>query len=365
MTHIAHLETGRHLYGGARQVLYLLDGLTGKGVQSTLICPPDSEIYLAANQANLNVVPISMAGDLDFDLAGRVADWLANHQPGLLHVHSRRGADFWGGLAARRAGVPAVLTRRVDNPDIPFVGSLKYRLYERVIAISDQIRTELRSAGVPDAQLRLVHSAVREAKPPAWTREQFLDAFDLEQQHITVFCVAQFIARKGHAYLLDAWPEVLSECPDARLLLFGQGREETSLRTQADRLGISNSLRFAGFREDLHEFMGHADLLVHPALREGLGVCLLEAQAAGMPVVASRAGGIPEVVAEGETGLLVTPGQVAELAGAVVAMVRDAERRQRMAAAGPAHIARHFSAEGMVSGNLEVYREVLGVLFKS
>lgn len=346
-------------------MLYLLDGLAAKDVRCTLICPPDSEIYSAANQANLTVVPVAMAGDLDVGFVPRLYDWLGNHRPDLLHVHSRRGADVWGGLAARRAAVPAVLTRRVDNPDVPFVGSLKYRLYKRVIAISDQIRTELRSAGVPGTKLRLVHSACAGGQTPGRTREQFLDAFDLEPGQTAVFCVAQLIARKGHAYLLDAWTEVLSEYPDARLLLFGQGSEEEHLRTQADRLGIAHALRFAGFRADLHEFLGLADLLVHPALHEGLGVCLLEAQAAGVPVVAARAGGIPEAVAEGESGLLVTPGQAAELAGAILAMLKDSGRRRQMAAVGPAHVARHFSLEAMVSGNLEVYREVLGVMFRS
>jgi glycosyltransferase involved in cell wall biosynthesis len=359
--HIAHLETGRHLYGGARQVLYLLDGLAGQGVRTTLICPPDSAILGAANRARQQVIPIAMAGDLDVSFTRRLHNWLRSAEPDVLHVHSRRGADIWGGVAARLAGVPAVLTRRVDNPDVPVLGNIKYGFYKRVIAISEQIRAQLRAGGLNDAKLRLARSAIEPAPDePAWTREQFLTAFDLQPQQLAVACVAQFIPRKGHACLLEAWRAMLRDRPDARLLLFGQGKEEPALREQVKRLGIETSVRFAGFRADLADFLGHMDMLVHPAQREGLGICLLEAQAAGVPVVAANAGGIPEAVADGVSGILVPPGQPGQLAGVMVTLLDDEDRRKALGAGGRERIARHFSVAGMVSANLEVYRDVLG-----
>ncbi len=138
--------------------------------------------------------------------------------------------------------------------------------------------------------------------------------------------------------------------------MFGRGPQEAALREQAQRLGIESSVRFAGFRADLLEFLGHADLLVHPALREGLGICLLEAQAAGVPVVASHAGGIPEAVADGLTGMLVPPARPDELAAALVDLLGDAGKRHQLGAAGPDWVARNFSIERMVSGNLERLR---------
>ncbi len=111
-------------------------GLAGHGVANTLVCPPGSAIGSAVNAAEVRVSPLPMAGDLDALFAMRLTALLAADPPDLVHVHSRRGADIWGGLAARRAGVPAVLSRRVDNPDPPLLGPLRYRLYDRVIAIS-------------------------------------------------------------------------------------------------------------------------------------------------------------------------------------------------------------------------------------
>ncbi len=358
--HIVHLETGRHLYGGAQQVLYLLEGLAHAGVRSTLVCPPDSAIYTAAGAAGVNVQPMPMAGDLDALFGRRFAHWLSTAHAQLLHVHSRRGADTWGGLAARYAGVPAVLSRRVDSANLPFIGTLKYRPYARIICISAEIRRQLQAAGVPPDKLRLVHSTVNAgACQPRWSRADFCAAFGLPADALAVVCVAQLIARKGHAHLLDAWPAIVAAAPRGRLILFGQGPEEVRLRQQVGELGLQDSVSFAGFRHDLLQFLGHADLLVHPALREGLGVCLLEAQAAGVPIVATQVGGIPEAVADGVSGLLVPPANSVAFATAVVRLLQDNGTRRAFGAAGRMHVAREYSLAGMVSGNLQVYRELL------
>lgn len=360
MVHVVHVEAGRHLYGGARQVLLLLEGLGAEGIRNTLICPPGSDIAAAAD-ARVNVETLPIAGDHDALFAVRFARWLRAHPADLVHVHSRRGADAWGGLAARQAGVPAVLSRRVDNPERGWLRTYKYRAYERVIGISARIVDELTRAGIPAAKLRLVHSAVDAAACEArHSRDAFLAVFDLPADALVVACVAQFIDRKGHADLLAAWPAVLARVPRARLLLFGRGPLEAEFRRVAADAGLESSVHFCGFRADLREWLGCADLLAHPAHREGLGIAVLEAQAAGLAVVAARAGGIPEVVADGVTGLLHPPGDWAALGEALATLLDTPQRRQEMGAAGAARVRQQFSPGRMVSGNLAVYREVLG-----
>jgi glycosyltransferase involved in cell wall biosynthesis len=349
------------LYGGARQVLYLLDGLAARGVQCTLICPPDSEIYTAAGRAAADVIAIPVHGDLDAGSGRRFAQVLRKIGPDLMHVHSRRGADVWGGLAARRTNIPAVLSRRVDNPDVALIGSLKYRLYEQVIAISEGIHRQLALQGLAGEKLTTVHSAIdAESLESGWTRAQFLDAFGLSDRHLAVAVVAQLIPRKGHKDILEIWPDVLAKRPNARLMFFGAGPLEQYLKDAVVEYGYSDSVIFAGFRKDLRDFLGCVDLLVHPAHREGLGVCLLEAQAAGIPVVATRVGGIPEAVADGSSGLLVEPENGAALATAILEMLDDESRRHQMGVQGRAHVQQHFSVDAMVAGNLAVYNKVLG-----
>jgi glycosyltransferase involved in cell wall biosynthesis len=355
--HIVHLETGRHLYGGARQVLDLATALPARGATCTLVCPPQSAIAGAAVEQGVTVQPLPMHGDLDLLFIRRFRGLLDALRPDLVHVHSRRGAETWGGVAARLAGIPAVLTRRVDSPDR--LGACKYRNYQRLIAISGAVRRNLQQSGLPDARIALIPSAVDvESCRPSWTRTRFQAEFGLDADALAVACVAQLIPRKGHATLLAAWPAICRAVPTARLLLFGTGACAPAIARQAAQPPLAGTVILAGFRPELREFLGRAHLLVHPARSEGLGLAVLEAQAAGLPVVACRAGGVPEIVRHDEDGLLVEPGDSAALAAAVVALLKDPGRRQAMGAAGH-RSALQFGLDRLVESHLTLYRDLL------
>lgn len=362
MTKILHVETGMHLYGGAQQVAYLLDGLAQRGIDSVLVCPPGAAIGRHfAGRARVKVVEVPCKGDLDFGFVGRLGRVIEAEGPQLVHLHSRRGADVLGALAARRAGVPCVLSRRVDNPEHPLWVRWKYRLHDRVIGISEGIVEVLRSEGVPEDKLRVVRSVV---DAQAWTqpasRETFCAEFALRPERLLVGVVAQLIERKGHGVLLRALRE-LPQRERLDVVFFGQGPRREALERQVAELELKDVVRFAGFRKDLPRWMGALDLLVHPAYMEGLGVSLLQAAAAGVPIIASRAGGMPEAVRDGLNGLLVPPGDVMALRDALARLVDDAALRARLAAGGPRLIAEEFSMATMVEGNLRVYEELVRI----
>lgn len=356
---ILHVETGMHLYGGAQQVAYLLDGLVRRGIDNVLVCPPGAAIGAKFRGSRVAVIDVPCGGDGDLGFVFRLKRVIARERPQLVHLHSRRGADVLGGLAARLAGVPAVLSRRVDNPEASGWARLKYRQYARVVCISDGIAAVLRAEGVDAARIRTVRSVV---DAPAWTapapRAEFHAEFGLPAGRLIAGVVAQLIERKGHRVLFEALARI---APERRpfVVCFGQGPERETLDAEVARLGLTGDVRFAGFRTDLPRWMGCLDLLVHPAFMEGLGVSLLQAAAAGVPIVASRAGGMPEAVRDGDNGLLVPPGDVDALYAALERLLGDGSLRQRLARGGPALIAREFSMTAMVDGNLAVYREVL------
>jgi glycosyltransferase involved in cell wall biosynthesis len=357
---ILHLEAGRHLYGGARQVQYLIEGLSARGLENVLVCPTGSAIAGALGEsARVHAVPLG--GDLDLGLILRLRRILRSERPDLVHLHSRRGADIFGGIAARMAAIPCVLSRRVDNPEPPWLARRKYRLYHRVITISEGIRQVLLSEGVEPERVVCVHSAVEAAAYAAPCDRSWLSAeLDIPPDAPLAAMVAQLIPRKGHLVLLDALPEVLAAHPDLRMLLFGKGPMRTELHEEIRRRGLGASVRLAGFRPDLHRILCCLDLLVHPALMEGLGVALLQAAAAGVPIVASRAGGIPEAVHDGHNGLLIPAGDSAALASAMRRLLSDEPLRRRMGEAGRRIVASQFSVDSMVEGNLRVYRALLG-----
>lgn len=356
---VLHIEAGRHLYGGARQVQYLLDGLQQAGVENHLICPPDAEIGDAA-VTSAKVWRVAMKGDLDLGQFWRLRRIMRQIEPDLVHIHSRRGADLFGGLAARWAGVPVILSRRVDNPEPRWLVARKYRLFDRVVCISRGIEQVLRDEGVPASKLRHVSSAIKVAdyQQPCG-RAEFLTEFGLPDNAIVGAVIAQLIRRKGHRYLIQALPEVLKAQPNLHLLWFGQGPLRDELEQQVNAAGLAGHIHFTGFREDLPRWLACLDLLVHPADMEGLGVSLLQAGAAGVPMIGSRAGGIPEIVLDGQTGLLIESGDVSALTDALRRLATDAELRKQLGQGAAKHVAEHFDVRAMVAGNLAVYRELL------
>jgi glycosyltransferase involved in cell wall biosynthesis len=351
-----HVEAGRHLYGGAMQVFYLLRGLHERGVENLLVCPAGSAIAAAAAPfAQIRAVPLR--GDLDVSFGWRLWRLVREERPDILHIHSRRGADLWGGLVAGLSGQTAILTRRVDNPEPACLARWKYRPYRHLVAISEGIRRVMLAQGVQEDRLTCVRSAI-DIRPYAQAadREWFRGEFNLPKHAVAVGVIAQLIKRKGHRFLIEAAPGILQACPDARFLIFGKGPESGRLEALCRETGVFDAFRFTGFREDLAKILPNLQLVVHPALMEGLGIALLQACAAGVPIVAARAGGIPEVVRDDVNGVLVEPGDAAGLARAVSALLQDPDRRARLGRSGEALVAAEFSVEAMVDGNLSIYR---------
>lgn len=357
--HILHVETGRYLYGGPLQVLYLMGGLKAQGHNSTLVCAKGSEIATAAD-ASAIVYEVPMAGELDPGFAFRLTRIIRAEQPDIVHVHSRRGADLWGALAARITRTKVVLTRRVDNLEPFWLARAKYRLYNRVITISNAIREVLMSEGVPAKKIVCVLSAV-DGQPYAHecAKEWFCREFGLDPTNKVIGVIAQFIPRKGHRYVIEAAPQVLSSYPDARFLFFGQGPLQVKLQQLCKKHNIASQVYFVGFRNNLECILPCLDLVVHPASMEGLGVSLLQAAAAGVPIVAGRVGGIPEIVHDGVNGYLVDAGNSEALIRPVLSLLEDPLKSKRFGEAGRDLVRSHFSIGAMVAGNISVYSQVL------
>lgn len=356
---VLHVEAGKHYYGGARQVAYIIEGLAKRGVENMLASPAGADIAAAVGEsAKIHQLP--MRGDTDIGMAFRLAKLIREVEPDLVHLHSRRGADSWGAVAARMAGVPCVLSRRVDNPEPRWLVALKYRLYDHVITISEGIREVLLAEGVLPRKVTCVRSAV-DAAPYLQPVDggAFRREFDLPENSVVIGMVAQLIPRKGHRYLLEAIRNLRADYPQLRVILFGKGPLQSELESAVLANGLSDIVCFAGFRTDLPTWLGGLDILAHPADMEGLGVSLLQASAAAVPIVASRAGGMPEAVLDDVTGLLISPGDVPALTAALRRLLKDPALRRRMGEAGRERVLNEFSVDAMITGNLSIYRAVL------
>ena len=356
---VLHVETGRHFLGGPQQVIYLISALEARGHDCILVCPPDSGIDTVAREQGIRVQNLFCAGDLDLPFAYRLTQFIRDEQPDLVHCHSRRGADMLGGLAASFADVPAVVSRRVDNTELRLVAGLRYRPFRKVIAISEAIADVLRDRGVEDHRIEVIRSAVDAgafATQPDCAAVR--DEFGVPEDVFTMAAAGQLIPRKGHRFLLEAAKELKERYPRFRLLIFGEGYLSQQLRDQASSLGIGDVVQFAGYREDLDSFIGCFDLFVHPASAEGLGVATLKAQAAGVPVVGCAAGGLPEAIAHGVTGLLVPAEDAGALRDAIASLIKDEELRARMASAGRERMQNEFAIDTMADKHVALYETI-------
>jgi glycosyltransferase involved in cell wall biosynthesis len=245
----------------------------------------------------------------------------------------------------------------VDNREWPPFARVKYGTYDRVISISEGIRQVLLSEGLAPEQVTCIHSVVKlENYQVARNREWFRQQFDIAVDAPVIGVIAQLIPRKGHRYLLEIVPQLREQFPTLRIVFFGQGPLRDELERYVTQDNLAETVTFAGFRNDMTKILPCLDLVVHPALMEGLGVSLLQAAASGVPIVGARAGGIPEVVHNGVNGLLVEPGSTQELYKAVYRLLSDEELARHYGHAGQELVAQNFSVKTMVEQYLRLYQ---------
>jgi glycosyltransferase involved in cell wall biosynthesis len=179
-----------------------------------------------------------------------------------------------------------------------------------------------------------------------------------DERVVTV--VGSLYAVKGHRYLLEAAPRILRACPSTVFLIAGRGDLDAALREQARSLGIESRVRFLGLRQDVPALLAIGDVFVQPSLSEGLSIAILEAMAAARAVVTTRVGGNPELVVDGQTGLLVEPADAGALAAAVTRVLADPPEARRLGDNGLARVQSRFTIEAMVREYEVVYDEALG-----
>jgi glycosyltransferase involved in cell wall biosynthesis len=362
---IAHVDAERGFSGGETQVFLLMEGLRRRGHRNLLLCPPGSRSGDEARARGLEARSVPMRGDLDLPSVLQLKSEFARSGADLVHLHTGR-ATWLGGLAARLGDRIAVTTRRMDRPVKRNWRTrlIYHRLVRRAVAISPAVARRLEDGGVAPCPVVTIPSAVApETVTTDRPRSELRAELGLDPDAFVLLTMASLVRRKGIDVLIEALAAVGARpdgAPDATVLLVaGRGPEEEELRARAERFGLTPRVRFLGPRDDKAELLAACDAFALPSRREGLGVASLEAMAASRAVIASRVGGLAEAVVDGETGLLVEPGDVRGLAAAIARLRDDAELRARLGAAGPARVAAGHLPDQMVAAYEELYREVL------
>lgn len=358
---LIHLDLGRHWRGGQRQCALLCRRLAAGGCEVHLIGRRDGALLAELRGGPIVRHALMLPGGINPLSALEVAAILRARHPDLIAAHEAHGL----GLAAvgrRLAGlaVPLVYHRRVDVPPRSGWGSRwKLRQTDCFICVSHAAAAVLRAAGIAAERIRVVHSGVPPLVRIAGARQQVVAELGIPPAARLVGTIAGLITHKGHAILLEAVAEIAPAAEAVHLLLIGSGPLRDALERKASQLGIGECVHFLGERRDIARLLSALDLFVLPSLTEGLGSSILDAFSLEVPVVATRAGGIPELVADGRTGRLVAPGDAAELAGAMRAAWSDPSAAARMTARAAECFRAHFTDDAMATATSAVYRELL------
>jgi len=328
---------------------------------------PDLSDYVAALEAaGVEVVRFPIHADLDPLLLWRLVRFLRARRPDIVHTHLIHG-DLYGTLAARLARVPAVVSTKHNddafrrNRFYAWLSRQAARRQDRIITISDHLaRFSVEVEGLKADKITRIHYGLDGTAFRARVRDVagVRAEFDIPAGAPLAGVVGRLTEQKGHTYLLRAWVQVTTVFPETRLLVVGDGPLRGELQRRAHDLGLGDSVIFAGRREDVPRIMAALDVVALPSLWEGFGLVLLEAMAVGRPIVASRVSAIPEIVVDGETGLLVPPRDVDTLAQALLALLRDPQRATEMGRRGRVRLEQEFTVERMVAQTEAVYEGV-------
>jgi len=359
---VAHLDTGRDWRGGQGQVLLLMRELARSGHDQCLLAPP-GPLLDRARTAGLAAQEWGSRGELDVRAMVRAHSELRRFAPDIAHLHSAH-AHALGVVPARLARVPGVVVaRRVDFRvrTQPF-SRLKYALpVDRYFCISEGVRAAMRSSGVPESRLALVPSGIDLAAVRAAGAAPAPDLrglCKLPPESRIIGTVASLAPHKNHALLLEAAAVVCAAAPEAHFVWLGEGGERAALESRRAALRLERRVHLLGFRDDARSLMRQFDLFCLSSYLEGLCTSLLDAQALGVPIVATAVGGVPEVVSDGVTGALVRTLEPAALATALLAALRDDARRDAWRAAAMQSVER-FSITRTAQRTEAEYRRVL------
>lgn len=356
---VLHVDSERTWRGGERQVLLLMERQRAGGDEPHLAAPGGSAIGVRARAENLPFHPVEMRGTWDLGSAFHLARLHRSLRPHVVHWHAAR-AHALGQLASRIAPGPVrVLSRRVD---FPVRGSLGSRLLyadpaDAILAISEGVRQVLLRSGVAARRIHVVPSGIdlRPFEGPC-DRAAIRARLGVPPETVLVLQVAALAPHKSQSDLLKAAALLRDLNPSIRVWIAGEGPLRDPLEREHDALRLGDSVRFLGFRDDVSDLLRAADLFCLSSYLEGMGTSILDAMAAGLPVVGTRVGGVPEVVADGETGLLVPPRSPEALARALAQLAGDRERRSGMGTRARAR-ASQFSADRTAERTRAVYME--------
>lgn len=354
---VLHIDTERGWRGGQRQVLWLADMLQTAGHRNIIAARRGEPLAEHAASRGLNVVTAAPRSELALAVAWKLRRLIRREGVQVVHAHTGHAVAL-AALATRRTHAAMVVTRRVV---FPLKGDRftrwKYGRADAMIAISRAVADTLERCGIEPRRITVVPSGVDLGRRVVPASAEVLRSFGIRTGPLVVM-VAALTAEKDPVTFVRAMAAARAEAPGVQALLVGNGPLRHAVEAEITRLGLGDTVHMAGLRPDADSLLAAADVVALTSVEEGLGTVLIDAAHFGKPAVATRVGGIAEIVEHGVTGLLAPPRDADAIGGAIAALLADDARRARLAA-GAQRRAVEFSLTRTADRTVAVYRQAI------
>jgi len=364
---ILHTNFHRGWGGQSNRILVVSRELSQRGHEVVIAAPRGSKLVRRAKNEGIRTFEeVQFARGFRPHRMGRDIIGLRGlfRREGFDIIHTHGSQDSWSTSFALIGIRPRPFVIRTKHNMFPirdhlFNRWLYSRATDRIVCISRAIRDYCgEKPYLRSKNTALIPSAVNPARFREGKGEKIRGELGLKECYVSGI-TGRLRPEKGHVFLFDAFSRIAEQVPDMVLLVVGTGSLDGELREKAHSLGLEKRILFTGFRRDIPDILAGLDLFIMPSVSEGLGTAILEAGASGLPIIASRVGGIPDIVEQGETGLLVPPGDPALLAEAVLSLYHDRDLAGRLGNAARLRVESRFSEKMLGEKTESLYRECM------
>lgn len=365
MITILHTESSRQWGGQEQRILLEAVELKKRGYRLIIACRPDSRLLPRAREKGIETREVDMRSAFSPRALIKLISLIHRERVNIVNTHSSK--DSWlASLAARLATRAKVIrTRHVSIPIPRHPFNIVYKLPHRIITVSNYVReTMIQKNRIKPEKIVSIPTSVDLGRfdftiEGAKVRKEW----GIEPDTPLVGIIAIIRSEKGHGYFVEAAERLLKVRPEARFLIVGNEPKGNTIARRIKALGLEKEIIMAGLRDDIPQILAAIDIFVMPSLREALGTALLQALAMKKAVVATRVGGIPEVIIHNQTGLLVPPADGEALSRAILELLEDREKARRLGENGRRLIEEKFSLEIMLERMEALYRDLLPSLY--
>lgn len=363
---VLHVIGGGELGGAEMHILNLLTHMDRERFEVRLCCLFPEPFVQVARANGIATDAVVMRHKLNIGIVDNLMEIIRGHQIDIVHTHGVR-ANLVGRLAAKLAGIKHIVTtvHSVLEQDYPsFFARQVNRLMERItinsverfVTVSDLLKQDLVGHGIPAVKITTIYNGVNLA---AFRQERVTGDvrkdLGIDPDVPVLGMIARFHPVKGHRFFLEAAKTISRVRPACRFLLVGSGQYRSEVEAMVKQLGLREQVIFTGYREDIVDVLHSLDILVISSLSEGFGLTAIEAMAMKVPVVATRVGGLPEIIKHGSNGILVPPAEGQAIAQAVLDLLANPEDSRAMAARAFEHVRENFSVEIMAKNTEQLY----------